>query len=146
MARKRNSKGHFVKSGSSSRRRSSRRTTAIVVASPRAITRTRTRTIVRTARRRHSGGGGGGGHTPLKTRLEYAVYGAILGYLETNNADTYAKIPTVGKLPTEIVIGGVLTAFAKKSKHVDRAATAALVIGGNKLAKQGFKISGDFDD
>lgn len=144
MARKRNSKGHFVKSGSSGRRRSSS-SRAIVIAAPRAVTRTRTRTIVRRTHHRR-GGGGGGGRTPIKQRIEAMVYGALLGYVETNNADTYAKIPTIGKLPTEMVIGGVLTMFAKKSRHVDIAATAALVIGANKLAKQGFKISGDFDD
>lgn len=144
MARKRNSKGHFVKSGGGSRRRRSSSTRAIVVAAPRTITRTRTRTVRVRSSRRH--GGGGGGHTNLKHKAEAMVYGALLGYIETNNADTYAKIPTMGKLPTELVIGAALTAFSKKSKHVDLAAIVALGIGANKLAKQGFKISGDFDD
>ncbi|MGN6111201.1 MAG: hypothetical protein ACTHU0_39245 [Kofleriaceae bacterium] len=84
---------------------------------------------------------------PLKVKGELGLWGSLLGYLSVNKADTYAQIPTTGKLPREIVIGLGLHLVSKKNKHIDRASAAALSVGGFKLGEQGYKVSGwDGDD
>ncbi len=145
---RRNAKGRFVKGGGGGTKRKA--STAIVRTSSKPI-------IIRQGgggavthkrkgrgRRRHFGGGGG--HTPLKTKGEIALWGSLLGYFSEEKAATYNQIPTVGKLPREAVIGGVLHLFGGKHKHVDRAATAALAVAGFKLGQQKFALSGWGDD
>ena len=136
----RNSRGQFVKGGK--RRKSASR--AVVVREPtRVVTRTRTRTVkVRAGRRRHHAAGA----ETLMVKGERMAYGALLGYIQTNNAASWNQIPTPGGIPREIVVGAIAHWLAGSNKHIDRAAATALTIGGYKFGAAGFSLKGDFDD
>lgn len=154
----RNSRGRFVKSGSSARRVTRRRrrshSVALVRSAPRPIVIRERSTAVthrRRSHRRHSGGGFGGGalgagsKAALKVKAEVAGWASVLGYLETNKADTFDKIPTFGKLPREAVVGLALHLVGRKNKHLERASVAALAVAGYKLGANGYSLSG-FDE
>ena len=155
---RRNSRGRFVKGGHSAprthrRRRRSSSSVAIVRSAPRPIViRERSRAVTHRRRRHHSGGGGFGGgalgagsKAALKVKAEIAGWASVLGYLETNKADTFDKIPTFGKLPREAVVGLALHLIGRKNKHLERASVGALAVAGYKLGANGYSLSG-FDD
>ena len=152
---RRNAKGHFVKTR---RRRSVRRrstgSVALVRSAPRPIVIRQTTGVShrrRSHRRHHSGGGFGGGalgagsKAALKVKAEVAGWASLLGYLETNKADTFDKIPTFGKLPREAVVGLALHLVGRKNKHLERASVAALAVAGYKLGANGYSLNG-FDE
>jgi hypothetical protein len=82
---------------------------------------------------------------PLKVKGELGFWASMLGYAETNKADTFQKIPTVGRLPRAAVLGLVGHVFGAKNAHIDRAAAACIAVGGYQLGQQNFAISGDDD-
>lgn len=146
---KRKKNGQFVKGGHSHHHTKHRASTsrAITVRAPAPVV-IRESVSVRAApkhgrhhvKRHH----GGGGREPIKVKAEGAGWGALYGYLETQKADLMAKIPTLGGLPKEAIVGLALHfTLAKKNKHADRAAAAGLTIAGYKFGAAGFKLSGD---
>jgi hypothetical protein len=141
---KRGKGGRFVKSHHHHRRSSGTKAIVVRQAAPLVRTRTRTRTVV--VRRRSGGGGGGGGGTPLGVKGEITAWSSAMGYLANNNAETYNKIPTFGKLPREAVIGLVAHLLGKRNKHLDRISIAALSVAGYKLGEQKFSLEGEYDD
>lgn len=147
---KRGKGGRFMKK--SHHRKSSHRaatTKAIVVRQPQAIVvRTGGGAVAKrkTHHKRHSGGGGLAHRTPVKVKAELAGWASLAGYLETQRADTYNKIPVLGALPREATLGIVLHFVSKKNKHIDRASAALLTVAGYKIGAAGFKLSGDGDD
>ena len=104
------------------------------------------------ARRRHGGGGGGGGggltghasKAAALQKLEICGFAALLGYLSSQKAETFDKIPTFKGLPRELIVGAVAF-LGRKNKHIDMLATAALAVGFNKFGANDFHLSGDDD-
>jgi len=152
---RRNSRGRFVKSGSTRTHRRRRRSSsvALVRSAPRPIViRERTTAVRHRRRARHHGGGsfsggalGAGSKAALKVKAEVAGWASVLGYLETNKSDTFDKIPTFGKLPREAVVGIALHLVGRKNRHLERASVAALAVAGYKLGANGYSLEG-FDE
>jgi hypothetical protein len=156
MPRRRKRNGQFTNTHHHAhaprRRRRSSTSTALVRSSPRVVVVRSAGAVThrrRSHRRRHSGGGSGfsaGGYlASLKIKGEVAGWASLLGYLKTQKADTYDKIPTLdGKISREAVLGLVLNYFGRKHKHVDRAAVAALAVAGFNVGVSGYStLAGD---
>ena len=98
---------------------------------------------------RRRGGGGGDSLTPMalgKKMLISAALGYTVGDNAPNKIELVEKIPTVGKLPKEAIIGGVAYLFRKKHRLVRDIAETSLIVAGNKVGASGFKLSGYYDD
>jgi len=157
MARARNAQGRFVK-GAGRKAPARGGNVALTVYESRPPARRGPASVAR------SGGGGGGavrvaGAAPrrrsaprrrdLMDRARPAGIASLIGYVSTKQASTYEKIPTIGKIPREAVIGLAAHYFSDgRPGLADDVAQAALDVAGYKLGAAGYAISGDddFDD
>lgn len=105
-------------------------------------------------RRRHHGGGLGLSRGGIGGMLTKAAAGALWGYAtDVKKLDILDKVPKVGGIPKELLIGAVLelTGLTRRglgpirAHWIDQIATAGIYIGGNQIGKANFKLSGDDD-
>ncbi len=103
-------------------------------------------------RRRHHGGGGS--KRSIGQMLTAAAYGALWGYAtDVKKLDILDKVPKLGGLPKEMIIGAALelTGLTRKglgpikAQWLDGIAMSGIIIGGNTIGKANFKLSGDDD-
>lgn len=124
---------------------------SIVVRQPAPIVNVRTSNAPakrhHTGRRRH---GGGGGDLSMNRVAKLAGIGALLGFTVGDGApkklEILDKIPDIGKLPKEAVIGGIAYVLRKKHRLLGDIALASLIVAGNKLGRNEFKLSGYYDE
>jgi len=94
---------------------------------------------------------GAGEMVPGPFRLRSAAISGMLGYADggkglTAIKDLLDKIPSVGKLPKEILVGAAMNYFADRGDWFDAGAQAFLDVGAYKLGQAGFALSGEDDD
>ena len=94
---------------------------------------------------------GAGEFIPGPFRLRSAAIAGALGYADggkglTALKDILGKLPTVGKVPPEVLAGAVANYFADRGDWFDAGAQALLDVGAYKMGQAGFALSGDDDD
>lgn len=94
---------------------------------------------------------GAGEFIPGPFRLRSAAIAGALGYADggkglTALKDILDKLPTVGKVPKEVLAGAVANYFADRGDWFDAGAQALLDVGAYKMGQAGFALSGDDDD
>lgn len=99
--------------------------------------------------RRHRNGGGGNGDSLVSIAKEAGI-AALMGYTIGDKAphklEFLDKIPDIGKLPKEAVIGGIAFVFRRKHRLIASLAKVGLIVAGNKIGANEFKLSGYYDD
>jgi hypothetical protein len=94
---------------------------------------------------------GAGELVPGPFRLRSAAIAGAIGYADggkglTAVKDMLDKLPTVGKLPKEVLAGLALNYFADRGDWFDAGAQALIDVGAYKLGQAGFALSGEDED
>lgn len=94
---------------------------------------------------------GAGQFIPGPFRLRSIAVSGLYGYIEGGKGlDSVKalldKLPAVGKVPREFLLGAAANYFADRGDWIDAAAQALLDIAGYKAGQAGFALSGDDDD
>jgi len=94
---------------------------------------------------------GAGELMPGPFRLRSAAIAGAIGYADggkglTAVKDMLDKLPTVGKLPKEVLAGLALNYFADRGDWFDAGAQALIDVGAYKLGQAGFALSGEDED
>lgn len=154
-------KGQFKKGGgrvggsshTSHTKSRSRKSTAIVVRQPQTVV-VRPSASRAPAKRHHGGGrrrnGNGGDGASLLQLGKEAGIAALMGYTIGDKAphklEFLDKIPDIGKLPKEAIIGGIAYALRRKHRLIASVARVGFIVAGNKVGANEFKLSGFYDD
>lgn len=100
--------------------------------------------------RRRRGGSSGGGDLSLNRIGKLAGIGALLGFTVGDGApkklEILDKLPSIGKLPQEAIIGGIAYVLRRKHRLLADTALVSLIVAGNKLGRNEFKLSGYYDE
>ena len=94
---------------------------------------------------------GVGEMVPGNFRLRSAAVAGAVGYADSGKGlgflhDLLAKMPTIGKVPKEALVGLLANYFAGENEWYDALAQGMLDVGAYKFGQAGFSMSGDDDD